>query len=1094
MDDITRETTLMGVYRVLDGPISGAMGRVFRVRHLEWDVDLAMKQPSERALAIAAYRRCFTHECEAWIDLGLHEHIVSCYYVREIDGVPSIFAEWMDGGSLRRKMKEGFFSRNDGKAALLRILDVAIQTARGLKYAHDCGLIHEDVKPDNILLSSDGTVKVTDFGISGICYRQDNAEGGGEKTDSPRTLQCQSAPGTPAYCSPEQKRGGMATIWTDLWSFAVMLLEMLLNDLPWRDGEVAGLSCETYLTQIGDFAPESLKTLIRRCFSEEATQRPRGFEEVERMLCDIYFEQAGSAYTRAYPDNPTASAGALNNRALSFLDLGKPEQAEALWQSALTACPGHMPSVFNQSVYRWRQAKIDDLEAMRNIQNCFNGDPCAETAELFARFLSERETTRPVRQLIERYGQISTSREIPATKTSEDACVRLCSKSARAIAAGANDLCVIAFEDRSLELWSIKTRACIKVLERRGEKINALDFDSNTGMIAAACDDRMLRLYDVNDGKVRKFSFAEGAVLRVRLFSRINCAILLLRRTEAGQTKRYVMRVDLENGDWQKKIKSPLFGHAGFYALADGQRFVTDAGDKLFLWDIETAEQLQAFELPAGTVSCAATDDAQARLLAGTNTGDALLFSLDDARCLQRLCGHKGAVTAGTFHPNGKLAMTAGQDETVRVWDIESGRCLRSFTAQHSPVNCACYCNNGCTILSSGWNNAVLMQSVPEFSYRADLQICRIVPLAGQQALRNKFESLLDDVDRAIATGETARALSLIYAAGDLPGFAQDPAYLEKNAALGAKLSIADVRFAWTKHVLTDASEPMLTVTFLKNDTHMLCVGESGRMQIQNRNDWSYICNATLPGTVKCAAANGDKIAVGLADGTARLLRTDDLTETYILGGHTGPVNAVCMDESGQTILTASWDHTLRIFGTRGDCRAVLHGHTSSASAVALSPDGALALSGGWDNTVRVWDVKTRRCLHVLVHHKTSVSSVALSPDGSIGASGDWDGAIVLFDPKSGQIHHHIAGAAGAISGMCFTKDGRFIVSCGTDGLVRFRRVSSGVVETVLAGHTGAVNAVALSSDNRFAVTAGADGTARLIQIDYRYDADDSIE
>ena len=208
--------------------------------------------------------------------------------MREIDGVPSVFAEWMEGGNLRQKLASGALRRENGDASLLGILDIAIQIARALRYAHSRGLIHQDVKPDNILFAADGTVKVTDFGISGVCARPETGAAEERTVSQPGELRCKSAPGTLKYCSSEQKRGGDASIWTDLWGFAVTLLELLLGDCPWTDGEVAGLSCERYLSSVDGFAPEELKTLLRRCFLADEAMRPASFFEVERILCDVY--------------------------------------------------------------------------------------------------------------------------------------------------------------------------------------------------------------------------------------------------------------------------------------------------------------------------------------------------------------------------------------------------------------------------------------------------------------------------------------------------------------------------------------------------------------------------------------------------------------------------------------------------------------------------------------------------------------------------------------------------------------------------------------------------------------------------------------
>ena len=86
--------------------------------------------------------------------------------MREIGGVPTIFSEWMDNGSLKDCIKDGSLYEGTEEEVQERILDIAIQTARGLKYSHENGLIHQDVKPGNILLTKGWDAKVADFGLA----------------------------------------------------------------------------------------------------------------------------------------------------------------------------------------------------------------------------------------------------------------------------------------------------------------------------------------------------------------------------------------------------------------------------------------------------------------------------------------------------------------------------------------------------------------------------------------------------------------------------------------------------------------------------------------------------------------------------------------------------------------------------------------------------------------------------------------------------------------------------------------------------------------------------------------------------------------
>ena len=140
------------------------MGSVWRVHHTSWDVDLAMKRPKPAFFVSEKQKESFIRECDSWIRLGLHPNIVSCYYVRLVEGIPTIFSEWMENGSLENHINDGSLYEGSDDEVSRRLLNIAIQFARGLHYAHENELIHQDVKPDNLLLTENWGAKVSDSG------------------------------------------------------------------------------------------------------------------------------------------------------------------------------------------------------------------------------------------------------------------------------------------------------------------------------------------------------------------------------------------------------------------------------------------------------------------------------------------------------------------------------------------------------------------------------------------------------------------------------------------------------------------------------------------------------------------------------------------------------------------------------------------------------------------------------------------------------------------------------------------------------------------------------------------------------------------
>ena len=381
-DPFRKGGLLLDTYRIDSDPIHGGMGSVWRVRHLGWNVDLAMKRPQAEAFRSEDQKEGFIRECESWINLGLHPNIVSCYYVRQIEGVPAIFSEWMENGSLENRIRDGSVYDGTSEEIQKRLLDISIQFARGLHYAHGAGLIHQDVKPDNLLLTRDWEARVADFGLARARAQLTVLENPGQDAGDPGAT-CMAPTGgyTPAYCSMEQMDGKALTRRTDIYSWAVSVMELYLGDRPWTNGVVAGLSCRDYLAQTKVPLPEALKALLARCMAPNPEERPHDFAGIEAELCIIYRMQTGRAYPRPAPRAAADTADSLNNRALSFLDLGRKEEAEELWKQALEIDAYHLLSTYNRGLVRWRKGSCHNEDILSTLERCGDNRSQKEEAE-----------------------------------------------------------------------------------------------------------------------------------------------------------------------------------------------------------------------------------------------------------------------------------------------------------------------------------------------------------------------------------------------------------------------------------------------------------------------------------------------------------------------------------------------------------------------------------------------------------------------------------------------------------------------------------------------------------------------------------------
>jgi tetratricopeptide (TPR) repeat protein len=262
---------------------AGAVGEVWRATDDRLNRDVAIKLLRPHLSSDPQRARRFAEEARTAGSLN-HPNILSVYDVGEHGGVPFIVSEYVDGESLRMRLKRGPLSIDVAAA-------VALQMARGLSAAHARGIIHCDLKPDNVFIRADGGVKILDFGLARL------------KT-APATLSdlpdvtVSSLAGTAGYIAPEQVLGQEADVRSDLFALGVTMFEMLSGARPFKGDSVVETLNATLMLEPADLraaradVPAPLSRIVMRLLEKAPDSRFQSAEELVQA-----FEEATTAAT-----------------------------------------------------------------------------------------------------------------------------------------------------------------------------------------------------------------------------------------------------------------------------------------------------------------------------------------------------------------------------------------------------------------------------------------------------------------------------------------------------------------------------------------------------------------------------------------------------------------------------------------------------------------------------------------------------------------------------------------------------------------------------------------------------------------------------
>jgi eukaryotic-like serine/threonine-protein kinase len=273
---------LLGYYKIIAQIGKGGMGEVYLAKDIRLSRNVGLKILPQQFTEHKSRLERFVQEAQTASVLN-HPNIITIYDIGQIDGQYYIATEYITGQTLRRHLDRG-------KLSITEALNVAIQVADALAVAHRAGIIHRDIKPENLMVRSDGLVKVLDFGLAK--YNDPQFPKG--NTDTGNTVKVNTDPGciigTVDYMSPEQTRGQDIDQRSDIFSFGVVLYEMLTGCNPF-DSETSAdviasiLKVEPQpLTNFSKDIPEELQHIVERAIAKNREER---YQEVKYILFDL---------------------------------------------------------------------------------------------------------------------------------------------------------------------------------------------------------------------------------------------------------------------------------------------------------------------------------------------------------------------------------------------------------------------------------------------------------------------------------------------------------------------------------------------------------------------------------------------------------------------------------------------------------------------------------------------------------------------------------------------------------------------------------------------------------------------------------------
>ena len=455
---------------------------------------------------------------------------------------------------------------------------------------------------------------------------------------------------------------------------------------------------------------------------------------------------------------------------------------------------------------------------------------------------------------------------------------------------------------------------------------------------------------------------------------------------------------------------------------------------------------------------------------------------------IRTLEGHTGWVCAVTVTPDGRRVLSASQDRTLRLWDLESGETIRTLEGHADAVYAVAVTPDGRSAISGSGDGTLRVWKLETGQTIRTLQghTSALHAVAVTPDGRSVVSGSLDHTVRLwdLQSGQTIRTLE-----GHTDGICGVSVTPDGRLAISSSedrtLRIWDLQSGQTIRTLEGHTDRVYGVAVTPDGCRAISASNDRTLRIWDLETGQSVCTLECHGnTVTGAVAitrDGRRGISAAANYTVSVWDLATGQPLCTLQGHTDWVTAVAVTPNGQCAISASADHTLRVWDLEtGRLLRQPEGDMDGVKAVTLLSDGHGASISSNYHTLRVWDLETGQSLYVLEGHRDWVTAVAVALDGRRAVSAAADGTLRVWDLQSGRSLRMLQGHTKSITAVAVTADGRHAISASADGTLRVWNLESEHPLRILEGEINLISAVAITPDGRRAVCGSAIGLLRV--------------